>query len=94
MTNQESTPSPRAEAPAVSDAEIRERAYDIWERHHRPEGFEIRFWLLAKRELLAERAGKQAEAGPACGPDASIVTGGSPESVTGHGERGPLKDRS
>lgn len=40
---------------AISDAEVRERAYDIWERHHRPDGFEARFWLMAKRELMAER---------------------------------------
>ncbi len=34
---------------------IRERAYEIWERHHRPEGFEAHFWLLAIRELLTEQ---------------------------------------
>lgn len=55
MTHREASSSHRADAPAASDAEIRERAYDIWERHHRPEGFEIQFWLMAKRELLAER---------------------------------------
>ena len=38
----------------ISNDQIRERAYEIWERHHRPEGFEAHFWLLAKRELLAE----------------------------------------
>ncbi|BCM81715.1 hypothetical protein NS228_20800 [Methylobacterium indicum] len=35
-------------------AAIRARAYDIWERNHRPAGFEIQFWLLAERELRAE----------------------------------------
>ncbi|WP_425463655.1 DUF2934 domain-containing protein [Methylobacterium oryzihabitans] len=39
----------------ITLAQIRERAYDIWERNHRPEGFEIEFWLLAERELRAER---------------------------------------
>lgn len=43
---------------ALSDDQIRERAYDIWERHHRPEGFEAQFWLMAKRELMAERKSK------------------------------------
>ncbi|MET7248412.1 DUF2934 domain-containing protein [Methylobacterium sp. EM32] len=35
-------------------AAIRARAYDIWERNHRPDGYEIQFWLLAERELRAE----------------------------------------
>nr|WP_246695313.1 DUF2934 domain-containing protein [Methylobacterium sp. P1-11] len=35
--------------------QIRERAYELWERNHRPEGFEIEFWLLAERELRKER---------------------------------------
>ncbi|GJD46048.1 hypothetical protein AFCDBAGC_3928 [Methylobacterium cerastii] len=35
--------------------EIRQRAYDLWDRHHRPEGQEMRFWVLAERELRAER---------------------------------------
>ena len=38
----------------ISNDQIRERAYEIWERHHRPEGYEAHFWPLAKRELLAE----------------------------------------
>ncbi|KQT19796.1 hypothetical protein ASG40_02965 [Methylobacterium sp. Leaf399] len=40
----------------ISFDDIRERAYELWERHHRPEGFEIEFWLLAERELRNERA--------------------------------------
>lgn len=35
--------------------QIRERAYELWERNHRPEGLEIEFWLIAERELRAER---------------------------------------
>lgn len=35
---------------------IRERAYDIWDRNHRPAGFDVEFWLLAERELKAEAA--------------------------------------
>ncbi|MGU3361793.1 DUF2934 domain-containing protein [Methylobacterium sp. M6A4_1b] len=35
---------------------IRERAHEIWERNHRPEGFEVEFWLMAERELRAARA--------------------------------------
>ena len=35
--------------------QIRQRAYDLWDRNHRPEGQEMRFWVLAERELKAER---------------------------------------
>ncbi|RUP21017.1 DUF2934 domain-containing protein [Methylobacterium radiotolerans] len=45
--------------------QIRERAYELWERNHRPEGFEIEFWLLAERELRKERDRQRADAAPA-----------------------------
>ncbi|TXM72473.1 DUF2934 domain-containing protein [Methylobacterium sp. WL12] len=35
---------------------IRERAFELWDRNHRPEGLDIRFWLLAERELGVEAA--------------------------------------
>jgi hypothetical protein len=35
---------------------IRDRAYDIWDRNHRPEGYDVEFWLMAERELSAEAA--------------------------------------
>ncbi|MER2266780.1 DUF2934 domain-containing protein [Methylobacterium oxalidis] len=44
---------------AITFEQIRERAYEIWERNHRPAGFEIEFWLLAERELRAERERKR-----------------------------------
>ncbi|MGH1575495.1 DUF2934 domain-containing protein (plasmid) [Methylobacterium sp. P31] len=40
---------------APSPDEIRERAYDLWDRNHRPDGYELEFWLMAERELKAER---------------------------------------
>ena len=51
----------------ITFEQIRERAYELWERNHRPEGLEIRFWLLAERELKAERDRKRSETveGPA-----------------------------
>ena len=52
--SQESS-SQRHSDPIITNDQIRERAYDIWERHHRPDGFEVEFWLLAKQELMAER---------------------------------------
>ena len=39
----------------ITFEQIRERAYELWERNHRPEGLEIEFWLIAERELKAER---------------------------------------
>ncbi|UIY45785.1 DUF2934 domain-containing protein [Methylobacterium radiotolerans] len=41
--------------PRISHFEIRERAYDLWDRHHRPDGYELEFWFMAERELKAER---------------------------------------
>nr|WP_137831798.1 DUF2934 domain-containing protein [Methylobacterium sp. L1A1] len=41
--------------PPITPEEIRQRAYELWERNHRPDGFEIEFWLVAERELRAER---------------------------------------
>ncbi|WP_267426882.1 DUF2934 domain-containing protein [Methylobacterium sp. GC_Met_2] len=60
------SPGPPASAPdAITFEQIRERAYELWERNHRPEGFEIEFWLLAERELRKERARRTAKEGPA-----------------------------
>lgn len=39
---------------AITPDAIRERTFDLWERHHRPEGFELQFWFMAERELRAE----------------------------------------
>ena len=35
--------------------EIQERAYELWDRHHRPDGYDLHFWVMAERELKAER---------------------------------------
>jgi hypothetical protein len=64
-TMPEPTSAPRAQDGPISDAQIRERAYDIWERHHRPEGLEMQFWVMARRELTAEREAKVASDAPA-----------------------------
>lgn len=55
---------------AIPFEQIRERAYELWERNHRPEGFEIEFWLLAERELRKERDRKKADAAPSPPPTA------------------------
>lgn len=49
---------------AITFEQIRERAYELWERNHRPEGFEIEFWLLAERELRKERERRRAAEPP------------------------------
>lgn len=53
---------------AIPFEQIRERAYELWERNHRPEGFEIEFWLLAERELRNERDRKKTDAAPSPPP--------------------------
>lgn len=69
----------------ISDDEIRERAHDLWERHHRPEGFEVKFWLMAQRELLAERrSGTELAANEAPAIPAQDVTDPNPTRI---GER-------
>jgi hypothetical protein len=34
-----------------TELEIMERAFDIWERHGRPEGRQDEFWYQAEQEL-------------------------------------------
>ncbi len=34
-----------------TEDQIRQRAHDIWERHHRPEGKHEEFWHQAEQEL-------------------------------------------
>ena len=45
----------------ISHDAIRERAYDLWDRNHRPDGYELEFWLMAERELKAERRSTPSE---------------------------------
>ena len=34
---------------------LRERAYDLWDWNHRPNDYELEFWLMAERQRKAER---------------------------------------
>ncbi|GJE15166.1 DUF2934 domain-containing protein [Methylobacterium longum] len=55
------SPDPNADdraEPVLSIEEIRERAYDLWDRNHRPDGYELEFWLMGERELRAEQRAK------------------------------------
>ncbi|MHB2211365.1 DUF2934 domain-containing protein [Methylobacterium sp. CM6257] len=60
MPDDKNAPSPARAPDAITFEQIRERAYELWERNHRPEGFEIEFWLLAERELRKERERRMA----------------------------------
>ena len=37
-----------------SEDQIRQRAHEIWERNHRPDGKDEEFWHQAERELQEE----------------------------------------
>jgi len=37
-----------------SEDQIRQRAQEIWERNHRPDGRDEEFWYQAERELQQE----------------------------------------
>ena len=41
--------------PEPSERQVLERAYQIWERHGRPEGREDEFFALAQQELPKRR---------------------------------------
>lgn len=60
VPDDKNAPSPPRALDAITFEQIRERAYELWERNHRPEGFEIEFWLLAERELRKERERQKA----------------------------------
>jgi hypothetical protein len=47
------------------DEQIRQRAYEIWEREGRPEGREADHWRMAAEELSAQRAGADTQEVPA-----------------------------
>jgi len=47
--------------PTIQHKEIREHAYDLWDRHHRPAGYDLHFWVMAERELKAERRASKGE---------------------------------
>jgi hypothetical protein len=38
-----------------TEDEIRQRAHEIWERNHRPDGRDDQFWYQAEQELRDER---------------------------------------
>jgi hypothetical protein len=57
-------------APLLAFEEIRERAYDLCDRNHWPDGFELEFWLMAERELTAERRARLKQEAESAADDA------------------------
>jgi hypothetical protein len=37
-----------------TEEHIRQRAHELWEQNHRPDGRDDEFWYLAEQELLNE----------------------------------------
>jgi len=54
----------------TNEAEVRERAYYIWEREGRPQGRELQHWQAALRELSLEANSPNGARGKSAGPRA------------------------
>src|SRR4051812_12600057 len=55
--------------PSTNDtqAQIRQRAFELWEQHGSREGYEAEFWLQAERELKGEASSSTTVAPFVCG---------------------------
>jgi Protein of unknown function (DUF2934) len=42
-----------------TEEKIRQRAHEIWERHHRPDGRDDEFWHQAETELREEHGNSE-----------------------------------
>lgn len=42
-----------------TEDQIRQRAQEIWERHHGPDGRDDEFWHQAEKELRSERGNSE-----------------------------------
>ena len=38
----------------ITEDQVRQRAFELWEKRGRPKGHEVEFWLQAERELKGE----------------------------------------
>jgi hypothetical protein len=50
MTKEDSKVKPNP----TNEDNIKPRAYELWDRRGRPEGYDLEFWLQAERELKSE----------------------------------------
>lgn len=51
-------PAPKP-APVITDAQISQRAYEIWLSEGRPEGRSHQHWAMAHAQLLAEQTSRE-----------------------------------
>lgn len=58
----------------MSDVEIRDRAYALWEQAGRPEGQDMAFWMMAERELSAQAEPQEAQAATPQADEAAMPT--------------------
>lgn len=64
----------------ISDDNIRERAYHIWEREGRPHGRDFEHWVRAQVELVAEAGNGRGR--PAAAPAAAAKAPASKPAAT------------
>jgi hypothetical protein len=50
MTKEDSKVKPNP----TNEDKIKPRAYELWDRRGRPEGYDLEFWFQAERELKSE----------------------------------------
>lgn len=60
----------------ISEMQIRDRAYALWEEAGRPEGQDKEFWAMAERELSEQPDAEEEQ--PALDPVSAAVAGGLP----------------
>ncbi len=59
-----------------SEERVRRRAFQLWEEHGRPEGYDEEFWLQAERELKD-------------GANSRGITANAPSAKSGFGSESP-----
>ena len=55
-----------------TEEQVRRRAFELWEEHGRPEGYDEEFWLQAERQLKG-------------GANSSGITANAPSAKSGSG---------
>jgi len=70
--------------PSTDDtqAQVRQRAHELWEQHGSREGHEVEFWLQAERELKGEASPGDTDRG---------VSANAASARSGSGSDGPGK---
>ncbi|MET0528409.1 MAG: DUF2934 domain-containing protein [Microvirga sp.] len=59
-----------------TEEQVRRRAFELWEEHGRPEGYDEEFWLQAERQLKG-------------GANSSGITANAPSAKSGSGSESP-----